>query len=190
MRVRKNPDKSHDHLTWELHSPREFNWSISEILDYSHSDDSQVSNLPYLLLTGDAGQGKTHLLCQIAREETSNSSPRVIFHGEQFRNEEPWSQTIGLLGLDCSREEFVGALEASDQANNCRVLIFIDALNEGEGNRLWSKFLPGMLTALAKSTWLGLCVSVRSSYERYVIPASLDESRIAQLEHRGFTELP
>ena len=66
-----------------------------------------------------------------------------MFHGEQFRNDEPWSQMIKLLGLNCSREQFVGGLEAAGKANNCRVLIFIDALNEGEGNRLWSKFLPG-----------------------------------------------
>ena len=187
---REIPNESHNDLSWELHYLNEFHWSISEVMDYRLSNEGQVSNLPYLLMTGDAGQGKTHLLCQIAREETFASRPRVMFHGEQFRNEEPWSQMIRLLGLDCSREEFVGALEAAAQANNCRVLIFIDALNEGEGNRLWPIFLPGMLTALAKSHWLGLCISVRTSYEKYVIPDTLDDSRLARLEHRGFTELP
>jgi hypothetical protein len=113
-----------------------------------------------------------------------------LFYGEQFRNDEPWMQMVAILGLDCSREQLLGALEAAAQANNCRVVVFIDALNEGEGKLLWSKFLPGMLTALAKSQWLGLCVSVRTSYEKYVIPESLGDSRLARLEHRGFTELP
>lgn len=186
----KTRDNAYDNLTWELHYLREFGWSIVEIRDYTRSDYSQVSNLPYLLLTGEAGQGKTHLLCQVAREETYASRPRIMFHGEQFRDDEPWSQMIRLMGLNCSREEFLGALEAAAQANNCRILIFIDALNEGAGNRLWAKFLPGMLTALARLPWLGICVSVRSSYEHHVIPDTLDETRIARLEHRGFTELP
>ena len=47
-----------------------------------------------------------------------------------------------------------------------------------------------MLTALDRTPWLGICVSVRSSYEHHVIPDALDETRIARLEHRGFTELP
>jgi hypothetical protein len=53
--AQKTPDESQDTLNWEQHYLREFYWSISEILDYSHSKDSQVSNFPYLLLTGDAG---------------------------------------------------------------------------------------------------------------------------------------
>lgn len=188
--TQKSPDRFHDTLGWELHNLREFQWSISEILRYLHSIDSQVSNLPYLLLTGDAGQGKTHLLCQIGKEETYQSRPTVMFHGERFVNDEPWSQMIRMLGLNCSRDEFIGALEAAAQANNCRVLIFIDALNEGEGKRLWNEVLPGILTTLARSSWVGLCVSVRTSYEEFVIPDSLDDSRIARLEHRGFTEMP
>lgn len=184
------PGKSQDTLNWERHLLYQFQQSISEILDYSLGTDSKVSNLPYLLMTGDAGQGKTHLLCQIGKEQTYDSRPRVIFHGERFINDEPWSQMTRMLGLDCNRDQFIGALEATAQANGCRVLIFIDALNEGEGKRLWAQVLPGILTTLARSPWLGLCVSVRTSYEKYVVPDTLDESRIARIEHRGFTELP
>jgi hypothetical protein len=154
---------SADSLDWQIHALREFQSAAAEIAEYAQLDESRLSNRPVLLLIGAAGQGKTHLLCDVAKRETHESRPRVVFHGEQFHNDEPWSQMIRLLGLNCSREEFLGALEAAAQANNCRLLIFIDALNEGEGNRLWRNFLPGMLTALAQWPWLGICVSVRSS---------------------------
>ena len=182
------PQSSED-LNWQDYSLREFRHSVSDIAAYSQTHESKLSNHPVLLLIGGAGQGKTHLLCDVAKHETYESRPRIILHGEQFRNDEPWSQMIRLLGLNCSREDFIGALEAAAQANNCRVLIFIDALNEGEGNRLWWKFLPGMLTTLAQSQWLGICVSVRSSYERLIIPDTLDKTRIIRIEHTGFSDL-
>jgi hypothetical protein len=181
--------QSSEHLSWQDYSLRKFRRVVSEIAGYSQTLESKLSNHPALLLVGGAGQGKTHLLCEVAKHDTYESRPRIILHGEQFRNDEPWSQIIRLLGLNCSREDFIGALEAAAQANNCRVLIFIDALNEGEGNRLWWKFLPGMLTTLAQSQWLGICVSVRSSYEKVIIPDSLDKTRILRLEHLGFGEV-
>ncbi len=109
-----------------------------------------------------------------------------MFHGEQFRDDEQWSQMIKLLGLNCSREQFIGDNEVAAQANNCRVLIFIDALNEGEGNRLWSKFLPGILTTLLRSQWLGICVHVRTTYLEHIIPKSLDTTRLIRVNHPGF----
>jgi hypothetical protein len=151
------------------------------------ADARRLTNLPALLLVGSAGQGKTHLLCHVAKCETDEARPCLIFHGESFReDDEPWARMIQLLGLTCSRDEFIGALEAAAQANNCRILICIDALNEGEGNRLWRRCLQGMFHVLARSQWLGICVSVRTCYERLVIPDTLDQSRIVRIEHVGF----
>ena len=180
---------SSDTLQWQIYRLRQFQQAVSAIDAYVRTSECRLSNCPALILVGSAGQGKTHLLCDFAKSETLDSRPRIIFHGEHFRNDEPWSQMIKLLGLNCSREQFVGALEAAAQANNCRVLIFIDALNEGEGNRLWAKFLPGILTILTQSPWLGICVSVRNSYEELVIPKSLDKTRVVRVEHLGFGSL-
>lgn len=193
IEIRRKEDKesnlSSDENDYQLHRLYDFYPKISKIVDFSESINSKLSNNPAFLLLGRAGQGKTHLLCHTAKCDSRSSMPRLLFHGEQFRNEEPWSQIIQLSGLNCSHEEFLGALEAAGQANNCRILIFIDALNEGEGNRLWVKFLAGMLTTLARYKWLGVCLSVRSEYEKYIIPETLDESKIIRQEHIGFGDL-
>lgn len=187
---KKNESHSrHEELDYQLYRLRDFLHSVTEVEEYAASSESCLSNQPALLLVGTAGQGKTHLLCDVAKQDTGESRPRIILHGEQFHNAEPWSQIVHLLGLNCSRDDLIGALEAAAQANNSRVLIFIDALNEGEGNRLWHKFLPGMLTTIAQSPWLGICVSVRSSYEQHIIPDSLDDNRIIRVEHTGFRDL-
>lgn len=90
--------------------------------------------------------------------------------------------------MKCTPDEFLGALEAAGQACGNRVLILIDALNEGDGRRLWGKHLPGMLTRLARSPWLGVAVSVRDSYEDFVIPKGLVPGRLTRVTHTGFRE--
>jgi hypothetical protein len=189
-KLKENRDKQQQGIggdsDWELNKLTQLQQFASAMSAYARSAESILSNLPALLLVGDAGQGKTHLLCEIAKDDTLKSRPRILFHGEQFRDHEPWSQMITLLGLNCSREQFIGALEAAGQANNCRVLIIIDALNEGEGNRLWSKCLPGILTTLMRSQWLGICVSIRTPYVNHIIPKSLDDTRLIRVNHAGF----
>jgi len=75
-----------------------------------------LANVPALLLVGDAGTGKTHLFCDVADQRLKRGLPTVVLLGEQFNNDEPWSQIIKLLGLSCSRkEELLGALESAGQ---------------------------------------------------------------------------
>ena len=114
--------------------------------------------------------------------------PTVLLIGGQFNHDEPWAQMTGLLGLSCTREEFLGALEAAAQAHHTRAVILIDALNEGQGKALWKKHLAGILLAVSKSPWLGIAISVRTSYEDTIVPEGLVPSRLIRAEHHGFAE--
>jgi hypothetical protein len=78
---------------------------------------------------------------------------------------------VELLGLSCTKEELLEALQTAAQAHGVRLIILIDALNESEGS-LWHNRLSGMLTTLSKYSWVTIALSVRSSYEdiRALIP--------------------
>jgi hypothetical protein len=140
------------------------------------------------LLLGDAGTGKTHLFCDVAKQRVRIGLPTVLLLGGQFNNEEPWSQIIRRLGLACIKDEFLGALEAAAQLTGSRALILIDALNEGEGKKLWNKYLTGMLAILSGYPWVGIAVSTRTSYERTVIPEGIVPNKLIQEIHYGFAE--
>lgn len=172
----------------EFHRLSEFRGALSEFGRFCEGRLAMLSDMPAMLLIGTAGQGKTHLLCDVAQRDLKSGIPRILLHGEQFNDGEPWQQIVRLLGLDCTKDEFLGALEAAAQASRCRLLIFIDALNEGEGRGLWQKHFSGMLTAFARSPWLGIVVSVRESYEDLVIPGGLVPKRLIRIEHTGFQE--
>lgn len=174
---------------------REYRYDLRKLVgllrtmqDLVSNAEAQLSNLPALLMVGKAGTGKTHLLCDVARRRLSENGPVILLLGEQFNGDEPWSQITKLVGLTCSRDEFLGALDAAGSTARTRTIIFIDALNEGEGNRLWFKYLAGMLTTLSRYKHLALAITVRSSYESTVVPGELVPGRLIRIVHEGFSE--
>lgn len=173
---------------YKQHYLYELTRDFSTIIDLAKGNEARLANIPALLLVGKAGTGKTHLFCDIAKQRVRNNLATLLLLGEHFRNEEPWSQIIRLLGLSCNREELLGALAAVAQAQGSRTLILIDALNEGDGKKLWNKYISGMLMTLSKHPWLGIAVSVRTSYESLVIPEGLVPNSLRREEHHGFTD--
>ncbi|MBI3470758.1 MAG: ATP-binding protein, partial [Candidatus Solibacter usitatus] len=156
------------------------------LADLAESPEAMLANTPALLLVGPAGTGKSHLLCRLASVRKALDRPTILILSEQLANGEPWTEILRVLQLQCDADEFLGALNAAGQARGLRVLIAIDALNEGEGRAMWERHLPGFLVRLARYPWVGLVVSVRSSYETTVIREGLVGTRLVRVEHRGF----
>ena len=151
----------------------------------NHADS--LANAKLLLLKGEGGTGKTHLLCDFAKKRVDARLPTVLLMGQRFLSEDtPWVQLTQHLDLTgTSAEEFVGALESSAQAADCRALVIIDALNEGNGRQIWPAHLSPFLTLLEKSPWIGVVLSVRSSYEKLVVPDEVRDSALI-VTHHGF----
>ena len=147
----------------------------------------QFFNNRLMILKGDAGTGKTHLLCDFGSERVKAGAPVVLLLGQWFSQQgEPWTQLLQQLGLQGkSPEQFIGALEAAAQTSNSRVLVMIDALNEGRGREIWPFHLASFLARLEKSPWIGVVLSVRSSYEKSVLSAGV-EDQAAVVTHQGF----
>ena len=85
---------------------------------------------------------------------------------------------------DSSADEIVGAIECAAQAAGVRALVLIDALNEGKGLGLWPTHLSGFLAHFARSDWIGVILSIRSSYDE-LIPEAVRE-RAVVATHYGF----
>lgn len=141
-----------------------------------------------MLLKGGAGTGKTHLLCDVATQRVKSGRPTVLLMGQQFvSTEPPWAQVFKHLDLqNISAEEFVSALEAAAQAANCRALVLIDALNEGSGRQIWPAHMGAFLAHFERSPWIGVLLSVRSSYEEIIVPEEI-RARAVSILHDGFS---
>lgn len=160
---------------------------LSEIREFIKSQKVELALNPYMLLVGDALIGKTHLLCDMAKERINNNLPTIIILGQHLiSNEPPWNQIIKELGLNCSQEEFIKELDSWAKRKSARVIIMIDALNEGNGKVIWYEKIGGFLEELKEYPNIGLVVSVRSSELNDTIRQDITENYFVKVTHQGF----
>ena len=154
------------------------------------SEFATISNRDPLILNGQGGTGKTHLLCDFAKMRVEAGAPTVLLMGQQFLSlDSPWAQALERLDLRrLSSEQFIGSMEAAAQAANSRALIIIDALNEGRGRERWQDNLASFLAPLRNSQWIGVILSIRSPYEDYVVPDQV-LTQAATVTHEGFANV-
>jgi len=168
---------------------REIASAADELGMFAESDEAMLANKPLLLVSGDAGTGKTHLFVDIAKRRGEQGLPTIVILGETIQNRDPMSQIMEHVGLDRNRDEFLQAIEAAAEASGGRALIMLDALNEGEGIELWPKRLAGLLQILSYHPYIGVALSVRSTYEETVIPENVLSSAV-RIVHSGFASVP
>lgn len=161
--------------------------ALASCLELIEGKPSKLVNTPAMLLVGNAGTGKTHLFCDIAKKRLAAGLPTVLIVGEWFDIGEPWSQIIQHLHLpvNLTMEDFLGTLNTAAQIQNSRALIMIDALNESRDPRLWQTHLATMLSNLKQYQHLGMAVSVRTPHDEAIVPLSIKDL-VIRVQHDGF----
>lgn len=160
-------------------------------LELISSDELALSNNPYLVLKGEAGIGKSHLLADVITSRNKDGSLSLFLLGQHFVTEEdPWTQIKKKLDVTCSSHQFFGALNAKAEASKQRIILFIDAINEGKGRYFWPENIRGFAQNIKKYPWLGLVISVRSSYSNMLLPDELtSENEFIIATHYGFADV-
>ena len=162
---------------------------LHELQDLFHGPTTQLVNTPVMVLCGEAGVGKSHLIADVALSRQNSGKSVLLFLGQHFRNDDaPWNQILrNQLGISATADEFLGVLNAKAQSQNCRIIVFIDAINEGRGKYFWNDHMWAFIHSFQKYKWLGLVLSVRASYEEIVIPRDIYSKKNAiRVVHDGF----
>ncbi|MDZ5454710.1 hypothetical protein [Labrys sp. ZIDIC5] len=164
---------------------RDLATKIGEAASEFSSSEIELQQHPILLVDGDAGVGKSHLLANEVESHIRNGNPalfvpaRVLDHGDR-----PEQELLRYLDVsDLRFETFLAALQAAALASGCPVLFVIDGINESLFARGWESGLPSLITQIKKFKRIALCVSIRSSYRELCIRKGLDITRIS---HHGF----
>jgi len=136
-----------------------------------------------VLITGQAGSGKTHLLCDTATKRLEAGLPTYIFLGEEFMNGDPLTRITQLLGSSESTAEAFKKINDKAGSQNVKALIMIDAINESAAKINWEK-----LRELKQYKNIAVVTSIRSGFEKIVLNSTYGNSLI-KIEHEGFGEL-
>lgn len=180
-----NQKRDREHL---LHSINRLMWDLQntteELERVQAGADSALT-----ILVGDAGQGKTHLFCDVAKARLAHEQPTVLLMGQTLTSDaDPWTQIREQLGLsDLSLPDFVGMLEAAAQAYGQRAILFIDAINEGHGRTIWPDHLASFLHDFESTSWVSVVLSVRTPYLDRLVPEHIRQ-QAQQIHHYGFNE--
>lgn len=149
-----------------------------------------LANNPYLIIKGEAGCGKSHLLGDVASKRINDGLPTLLFLGTDFAEETYETTITSKVGFVGTFREFLSSFNQIGTQVGSRALLIIDALNEGPQAILWKNRLSGLIKSLKDYPAIGLVVSVRDTYFDDVIPDGVEtDSGATVIEHKGFKGL-
>lgn len=162
-----------------------FKNSLNSFKQYLKSDETNLINDPFVIFNGEAGIGKSFLFAQTLETKIKNHENCILLLGHQFsKHEHPKKILLDELDIKTFNfEDFLDALECKAQIQKSRILILIDALNEGSGVNLWEKYLNSFLKAIEKRKWIGCALSIRSEYFNQL---ELDNPLLSTITLEGF----
>jgi hypothetical protein len=165
----------------------DFYSEMDEILSFLGGKNVSAALCRSALLYGEAGIGKSHLLCDIALQRLQQNFPTVFLLGQHYVGGNPLDfilESLDLRGLQY--RQVLAALDAAGEAKTTNTLIIIDAINEGVGRDDWYDQLARFVAELSDYPHLSLILSCRSTYLNYMIPADIGTDRLVRIEHHGF----
>lgn len=162
---------------------------------YSFTEDYadlkiDMANNPYMIVKGEAGCGKSHLLGDVASNRIAEGLPTLLFLGTDFNDGNYETVITSKIGFAGAFPEFLSSFNQIGSQVGSRALLIIDALNEGDHANLWKNRLSGLIKSLKDYPAIGLVVSVRDTYYDDVIPDDVQtSSKATVIEHKGFKGL-
>jgi len=167
---------------YEIKNLREFYNRLSKFSHFINGNSVKLANNPYLVLDGEAGIGKSHMLGDVVSIRTQFDYNSIFLLGQHFVSEEdPWTQIFKRLQINSKSTDFLQKLNEIGKNSNKRVLIIIDAINEGKGKKCWPNFINSFIKEIKSHEWIGLVLSIRTSYKNLIFPKE-------QIETMGIIE--
>lgn len=177
-----------DKCSSTLRELREFDYECDMLWEFLNSITMMLANNPFLLLEGEAGIGKSHLLADVVKSRVTAGYPCLFLLGQQLTTDEsPWVQILKRLQLQTTSTDFLQKLNLYGRKSGKRFLIFIDAINEGNGNKFWEGNINSFVDEIRSFEWLGLVISIRSTYKGITISnEQVSRNNFEVHKHLGF----
>jgi hypothetical protein len=171
-----------------LRNIREIQSQLQKIFNISEGVNGKLTNNNFLLISGDAGNGKTHLLVDIYKKRVNQDDKKltIFAFGEQFINtDDVWKQLFKSLKLNYSSpNKFLFDFSNYAYKTKTNGLIIIDALNESISN-YWKHHLPDLLRDIEKYPNLSLVISIRNGYQKGIFSEEI-KNKFLEIEHHGY----
>ena len=140
------------------------------------------------IIYGQGGCGKTHLLATLASTRIENNLPTIIFLGKLLTDtENPLSQILKILDVNCKKETFLQSLEDYGKRHG-KVLVIIDGINEGKGLSIWRPHLLSFINEFKAYKNITLILSVRTNSDHNWFSNFIKQQEFPSYRHPGFEQ--
>lgn len=156
-----------------------------------NDEDKSLLQSKVLMVTGDAGMGKSQMFAETARNCVGQSDAVILMLGGSFLNSDPiGTQIVNILGLGCSFDAFLDKLEGMAERADKYSYIMIDALNECGNKKVWMNNIVQLIQQLSDYKRIKIAISLRTGYDQFMFGNRLDTffatGVATKLRHRGF----
>lgn len=186
----RSSDGSEDQRGWSPdyleHQLSQLSGVLWELSDWLQGNECAAATTSLLLVTGEAGTGKTHVFADVVCRHAEQGLPCLMGFGDEFTSGDPLTQLARRHGLPFSTgTQLLAALDEAGREKGVRALLLIDALNEGPLRQSWRRHIARLVSRLREHDHIGLAVSVRSGFEASVLTPA-QRAAFARVEHTGF----
>ncbi len=158
---------------------------VHEEKEYIQSSAFKVLFDPQLLVSGEWGTGKTHLLCDVTQDRIARNQATILVLAKNFEG--------NIVAEICSRVEarrsvveIFDRLEELANETTERVVIILDGVNEGR-RRDWREAVCTLQALVAARPNIGLIVTCRTPFETIAI-GQKNLEKFHKVIHHGFDD--
>ncbi|MCK5027047.1 MAG: NACHT domain-containing protein [Candidatus Pacebacteria bacterium] len=162
-----------------------FDDTIRPLYHFSNSLSLNLVKNNKMLLLGEWGTGKTHLLCDITKKRSDEKLYTLFFLAHHLRQDcNPLLAICEKLDSSYTPSRLLSELNTIGKKTNSRTLIIVDGINESD-RRNWKRFVDEMVREVSKYNNVALVLSCRSPFERQIF-SQTKQKKFVTVYHTGF----
>ena len=158
---------------------------VREEKEYIKSPAFKALFDPHLLVSGEWGTGKTHLLCDYTQERIDRNQPTALVLAKNFQGKVV-AQVCSRIEVGPTAASVFNRLEKLGSQTADRAIVILDGVNEGS-RREWREAVTVIQALVADRPNVGLIVTCRTPFEPIAIKQK-DLEKFHKVEHRGFDD--
>ncbi|AXF85182.1 hypothetical protein DTO96_100907 [Ephemeroptericola cinctiostellae] len=140
----------------------------------------------FLLVAGNAGSGKSHLMASTAEGLIEAGNACLLLIGERFTNaNDPKQQIVEQLNWQGTFDQLMSCLSSLADISGKPAYVLIDAINETPERTLWNAHLAALAMTISQFSNVKLILSCRDDLLKANINPSLENKHFL-ISHHGF----
>lgn len=153
--------------------------------EYIQSPAYKVLFDPQLLVSGEWGTGKTHLLCDVAQDRIYRGQATVLILAKNFQGSVV-TEICARIDAGLAVVEVFDRLEELANETAERAFVILEGVNEGR-RREWREAVTNLQSLVADRPNIGLIVTCRTPFEPIAIEQQVLE-KLNRVTHLGFDD--